>query len=107
MKFKPLHDWILIQQDSTEEKSKGGIYFPESAKEKTQTGEVIAVGEGKLEEEEDKKGKSRDKKERKFIKTVVKPGQQVFFEKYGSTQVEIEGKELLLVRERDVLGYTE
>ena len=107
MKFRPLHDWILIDQDSTEEKSKGGIYFPESAKEKTQTGEVIAAGEGKFEEEDDKKGKSKEKKEKKFVKTVVEPGQRVFFEKYGSTQVEIEGKELLLVRERDVLGYTE
>ena len=107
MKFRPLHDWILIDQDSSEEKSKGGIYFPESAKEKTQTGEVIAAGEGKFEEDDDKKGKSKEKKEKKFDKTVVEPGQRVFFEKYGSTQGEIEGKELLLVRERDVLDYTE
>ena len=107
MKFRPLQDWILIQQDSTAEKSKGGIYIPESAKEKTQTGEVILAGEGKFEEEEDKKKKSSEKKEKKFVKTIVRPGQRVFFEKYGSTQVEIEGTEYLLVRETDVLGVAE
>ncbi len=108
MKFRPLHDWVLIQQESASEKTRGGIYLPESAREKTERGEVVSVGEGRLEEDEyDKRGKSKEtKKEKKFIKTVLKPGQRIFFEKYGSTQVEIEGKEYLLVRERDVLGYT-
>jgi chaperonin GroES len=109
MKFRPLHDWVVIEQDSTEEKSKGGIYIPESAKEKTQSGKVIAVGEGKFQSDDDQKWgkKPKEKKEKEFVKTVLKPGQHIFFEKYGSSLVEIEKKEYLLIRESDVLGYLE
>jgi chaperonin GroES len=108
MKFRPLQDWVVIEQDSTEEKSKGGIYFPESAKEKTQSGKVISIGEGRFQSDDDKWGKkSKEKKEKVYVKTVLKPGQHVFFEKYGSSQVEIGNKEYLLIRESDVLGFLE
>jgi chaperonin GroES len=109
MKFRPLQDWVVIEQDSTEEKSKGGIYFPESSKEKTQTGNVVAIGEGRFQSDDENKWgkKSKEKKEKHFVKTVLKPGQHVFFEKYGSSVVEIDKKEFLLIRESDVLGYLE
>jgi chaperonin GroES len=108
MKFRPLQDWVVIEQDSAEEKSRGGIYFPETAKEKTQSGRVISVGEGSFQSDEDKWGKkSKEKKEKHFVKTVLKPGQHVFFEKYGSSVVEIDKKEYVIIREGDILGYKE
>jgi chaperonin GroES len=108
MKFRPLQDWVVIEQDSSEDKTKGGIYLPDTAKEKTQSGKVISVGEGRFQSDDDKwKKKSGEKKEKHFVKTVLKPGQRVFFEKYGSTQVEIDKKEYLLIRESDVLGFLE
>ena len=105
MKFKPLQDWVLIRQEGGEEKSRGGIYIPDTARKKTEGGVVISAGPGRYEEEEkDKKKSSGEPKEKTFVKTELKGGERVLFEKYASTEVNINGEDLLLVREKDVLG---
>ncbi|HEY5649591.1 MAG TPA: co-chaperone GroES [Nitrospiria bacterium] len=104
MKLRPLNDYALIKPAEQEEKSFGGIYLPENAKEKPRTGEVIAVGPGHYQSERDRSGKETEKK---YVKTVVKPGDRVMFEKYGETKVEVDGEEYLLVREENILGYVE
>jgi chaperonin GroES len=101
MKIRPLNDWVLIRPDLEEEKSAGGIVIPDSAKEKPRIGEVLAIGPGRMKEEHDKKGKATGKK---FEKTVVKPGNRVFYDKYGGTQIEMDQEELLMIREEDILG---
>lgn len=102
MKMRPLNDWVLIQPITTEEKSPGGIVIPDSAKESPSKGEVLAVGPGRFEEEGDTKAKR--KKEKKFIKTEVKPGQKVLFRRFGVEEIQVEGKDLLMARESDILG---
>ena len=102
MKFRPLHDWALIQPTDASEKSTGGIFIPDSAQEKPQHGEVLSVGKGRMKEERDKKGKKTGET---FVKTVLKPGDRVFYERYSVTNVEVDSKELVMVREEDVLGY--
>lgn len=89
---RPLHDRLLIQRLSEEERTAGGIYIPETAKEKPQKGEVIAVGAGKLSEDG------------KHIPLEVKSGDKVLFSKYSGTELKLEGKEYLMIREDDVLG---
>jgi len=101
MNIRPINDWALIRPRSSAEKSAGGIIIPDVAKEKPQEGEVLAVGKGHFKEEHDKKGKVI---ERKFVSTVVKAGDRVLYEKYGATKVDIEGEELLLIREENILG---
>ena len=102
MKLRPLQDWTLIRPSIAAEKSTGGIYIPDAAQEKPQQGEVLAIGEGRFKEERDKKGKV---KEKTFIKTMLKPGDRVFYEKYSGTKIEMDHEELVMVREEDVLGY--
>lgn len=102
MKVKPLQDWVVVQADEAEEKSAGGIFIPEAAKERPESGKVIAVGEGRNVEEKDAKGKV---KEKKFVKTTLKPGDHIFYEKYSARKVEVDQEEVVLVRESDVLGY--
>jgi chaperonin GroES len=93
MDFKPLGDRILVKRiDDAEEEIRGGIVVPDTAKEKPQEGEVIAVGEGKLLESGEK------------VKMAVKVGDRVLFGKYGGTDVTIEDEEYLILREDDVLG---
>ncbi len=101
MKIKPLHDWALIRPKEAEEKTAGGILIPDTAKEKPSEGEVLAIGTGKLVEEKDKKGKV---KEKKFVKTVLKAGDYVLYEKYSATKVDLNDQEMVLVREEDILG---
>ena len=101
MKFRPLHDWALIRPGKEREKTSGGIIVPDAAREKPERGEVLAVGEGAFKEERDNQGEVIN---RKFVKTEVKPGDQVLFEKYGVTEVEVEDEELILVRENNILG---
>jgi len=101
MNIRPLQDWALIRPKSEKEKSAGGIIIPEVAKEKPQEGEVLAVGGGHYKEERDKKGNVIEKK---FVPTVVKPGDHVLYEKYGVTKVDLNGEELVLVREESILG---
>ncbi len=102
MKIRPLNDWALIRPGVEAEKTASGIIIPDVAKEKPQEGEVLAVGQGHYKEEEDKKGKVI---ERKFVPTVIKPGDRVMYEKYGVTKIEIDGEELVMVREDSILGW--
>ena len=101
MKFRPLQDLALIRPKAEPEKTTGGIIIPDMAKEKPQEGEILAVGPGRFKEERDTKGKVAEKK---FVQTVVKPGDRVLYEKYGVTKIELDGEELVLVREENILG---
>ena len=95
MKVRPLQDRVLIRRVAEEEKTKGGIIIPDTAKEKPAEGEVIAVGSGKLLED----GKQRP--------LDVKKGDRVLFGKYSGTEVKIDGEERLILREDDILGVIE
>jgi chaperonin GroES len=95
MKLRPLQDRILVQRVKEEEKTKGGIIIPDTAKEKPIEGKVIAAGTGKLSEEG------------KRIALEVKKGDRILFGKYSGTEVKIEGEEYLIMREDDVLGVIE
>ncbi len=92
MKLKPLQDRILVKRLEEEQKTKGGIIIPDAAKEKPQEGKVIAVGDGKVLENGQK------------LKLSVKAGDKVLFGKYSGTEVKIDGEELLILREDDILG---
>jgi chaperonin GroES len=104
MKVKPLNDWVVIIPDEAEGRTAGGIYIPDSAKDKPAEGVVEAVGPGAYEEEKPGK-KERGKKERKFIPTSVKPGDHVLYEKYAGQRITLGPQERVLVREKNVLGY--
>ena len=93
--FTPLHDRILVRRLEEGETIRGGIIIPDSAKEKPQEGEVIAVG----------KGKSND--EGKVFPLAVKAGDRILFGKYAGTEIKIDGEELLIMREEEVLGTLE
>ena len=95
MAIRPLHDRVLVQRVKEEEKTKGGIIIPDTAKEKPLEGKVIAVGNGKVAED----GSVR--------KLEVKPGDRILFGKYSGTEVKIDGEEHLILREDDVLGVIE
>lgn len=95
MKVRPLNDRVLVKRLEEEEKTKGGIIIPDSAKEKPAEGEVIAVGKGKI----------NDKGER--IKLDIKAGDRVLFSKYGGTDVKIDGVDHLIMREDDILAVVE
>lgn len=103
MKLKPLHDWAVIIPSEPEAKTAGGIYVPDTAKEKPAEGMVEAIGPGAYEEEKYGK-KKQEKKERKFVPTTVKPGDRVMYEKYAGHTVMLNGTERILVRERNILG---
>jgi chaperonin GroES len=92
MKIRPLHDRVLVKRIDEEEKTKGGIIIPDTAKEKPQEGRVVAVGGGKVLED----GKTRP--------LDVKAGDRILFAKYAGTEVTIEGDEHVILREDDVLG---
>jgi chaperonin GroES len=95
MKIRPLHDRILVKRIEEETKTTGGLYIPDTAKEKPIQAEIIAVGSGKR----DKEGKT--------IAPEVKAGQRVLFSKYGGTEVKIDGEEHLIMREDDILAIIE
>ncbi len=95
MKIRPLNDRILIKRVEEEEKTKGGIIIPDSAKEKPAEGVVVAVGNGK----------HNDKGER--VALEVKAGDRVLFSKYGGTDVKLEGEDHLIMREDDILAIVE
>lgn len=94
MKIKPLGDRVLVRQLEGEEKSKAGIILPDSAKEKPQEGEVLAVGEGKY-------------IEGKLIPLAVKKGDKVLFSKYGGDEIKVDGEELKILQESDILAILE
>ncbi len=95
MKVRPLQDRILVRRIEEEEKTKGGIIIPDTAKEKPQMGEVVSIG----------KGKKTD--EGKVVSLDVKEGDRVLFSKYAGTEIKIEGEEYLIMREDDILGVIE
>jgi chaperonin GroES len=95
MKLRPLQDRILVQRVEEEEKTKGGIIIPDTAKEKPAEGKIVSVGKGKL----DENGKR--------IAPEVKKGDRILFGKYSGTEVKVEGNEYLIMREEDVLGIIE
>ena len=92
MKFRPLHDRVVVKRIEGEEKTKGGIIIPDSAKEKPQEGEVIAVGPG-----------ARDESG-KLIPLDLKSGDRVLFGKWSGTEVKIGGEDLLIMKESDIMG---
>src|SRR5690348_6618065 len=92
MKFRPLHDRVVVKRVTAEEKSAGGIIIPDSAQEKPQQGEVVAVGPG-----------GRDEAG-KLIPIDVKAGDRVLFGKWSGTEVKIDGTEYLIMKESDIMG---
>jgi chaperonin GroES len=92
MGFRPLHDRVLVKRLEGEEKTKGGIIIPDTAKEKPQEGEIISVGPG-----------GRDESS-KLTPLDVKAGDKVLFGKWSGTEVKIDGKDLLIMKESDILG---
>lgn len=103
MKIKPLNDWAVIVPSEAEAKTAGGLYIPDTAREKPAEGVVEAVGPGALEEEGYGK-KKKEKKDRKFIPTSVKPGERVLYESYSGQKIMVGNEERVLVRERNILG---
>lgn len=94
MKIKPLGDRILVEQLEAEEKTAGGIILPSSAKEKPQEGKIVAVGSGKI-------------VSGKRVPLDVKRGDKILFSKYGGDEIKVEGKELKILKEEDVLAIIE
>ena len=95
MNFRPLHDRVLVRRVTAEEKTAGGIIIPDTAKEKPQEGEVVAVGPGTL----DDKGELRP--------LDVKAGDRILFGKWSGTEVKLDGEELLIMKESDIMGVLE
>ena len=95
MKFRPLHDRVVVKRIDAEEKTAGGIIIPDSAKEKPSQGEIIAVGPGAL----DDNGKR--------VVPEVKAGDFVLFGKWSGTEVKLDGEELLIMKESDIMGIVE
>jgi chaperonin GroES len=104
MSLKPLHDWAVIVPAEAQTRTAGGLYIPDTAKEKPEEGVVEAIGPGAYEEEKRRK-KPGEKKERKFIPTVVKPGDRVLYERYAGQTYKVAGEDRILVRERNILGF--
>src|SRR5665213_2236008 len=95
MKFRPLHDRVVVRRLEGEEKTKGGIIIPDTAQEKPQEGEIIAVGPG-----------ARDEAG-KLVPLDVKTGDRILFGKWSGTEVKIDGEDLLIMKESDVMGIVE
>ena len=95
MKFRPLHDRVVVRRIESDERTAGGIIIPDTAKEKPQEGEVIAVGPGARDEQG------------KLIALDVKAGDRILFGKWSGTEVKIDGTEYLIMKESDVMGIVE
>jgi chaperonin GroES len=92
--MRPLHDRVIVKRIEEEERTKGGIIIPDTAKEKPQEGRVVAVGPGRVEDG-------------KVIKPDVKAGDRILFGKYSGTEVKLDGEEHVIMREEDILGVIE
>ncbi|KYG67499.1 co-chaperone GroES [Bdellovibrio bacteriovorus] len=92
MGVRPLHDRILVRRMAEEEKTAGGLFIPDTAKEKPQRGEIIATGKGRITEDG------------KILPLEVKVGDKVLFGRYSGTELKLEGQEFLMMREEDILG---
>ena len=90
--FRPLHDRVLVRRVEAEEKTAGGIIIPDTAKEKPQEGEVLAVGPGTRDEDGD------------YIKMDVKVGDRILFGKWSGTEIKLNGEDLLIMKESDIMG---
>ncbi len=95
MKFKPLRDRVLVKYSEEAEKSSGGLYIPDSAKEKPQKGEIIAIGSGRVTDDG------------KVQKMDVKVGDVILFDKYSGSKITMDSVEYLIIREEDILGILE
>src|SRR5579884_2959036 len=95
MNIRPLHDRIVVRRIEQKETMQGGLYIPDSAKEKPQEGEVVAVGKGKRTEDG------------KLVALDVKPGDRILFGKYSGNDIKLDGEEYLIMREDEVLGILE
>ena len=95
MKFRPLHDRVVVRRIESDDRTSGGIIIPDTAKEKPQEGEIIAVGPG-----------ARDEAG-KLVPLDVKAGDRILFGKWSGTEVKIDGEELLIMKESDVMGVVE
>ena len=95
MKFRPLHDRVVVRRVDAEERTAGGLIIPDTAKEKPQQGEVLAVGPGKRDETG------------KLLPLDVKAGDQILFGKWSGTEVKIDGEDLLIMKEDDIMGVVE
>jgi chaperonin GroES len=95
MHFRPLHDRVLVRRIEAEEKTAGGIIIPDTAKEKPQEGEVVATGPGARDDSGE------------LVELSVKPGDRILFGKWSGTEVKIDGEELLIMKESDILGVIE
>ena len=95
MALKPLHDRVLVKRTESEEKTAGGLIIPESAKEKPSEGEVVACGEGAR------------KDSGELIEMAVKPGDRILFGKWSGTEVTVDGQEMLMMKESDIMGILE
>ncbi len=95
MKFRPLHDRVVVRRIDAEEKTSGGIIIPDTAKEKPMEGEIIAVGPGARNEQG------------QLVAPDVKAGDRILFGKWSGTEVKIEGEELLIMKETDIMGVIE
>jgi len=95
MKFRPLHDRVVVKRVAEEEKTKGGIIIPDTAKEKPMEGEIIAVGPG-----------ARDEKGT-LVALDVKKGDRILFGKWSGTEIKLDGEELLIMKESDIMGILE
>ena len=92
MKFRPLHDRILVRRVESDERTKGGIIIPDTAKEKPQEGEIIAIGSGIRDESG------------KLVPLDVKAGDRVLFGKWSGTEIKLDGEDLLIMKETDIMG---
>jgi chaperonin GroES len=95
MKFRPLHDRVVVRRVDAEEKTKGGIIIPDTAQEKPQEGEIVAAGPG-----------ARDESG-KLVPLDVKAGDRILFGKWSGTEVKIDGEDLIIMKESDVMGVVE
>src|SRR5215831_10057134 len=95
MKIRPLQDRVIVQRVQEEERTKGGIIIPDTAKEKPQEGKIVAVGKGKVNDDG------------KLTPLDVKVGDRILFGKYSGSEIKLEGEELLIMREDDILGVLE
>jgi chaperonin GroES len=93
--FRPLHDRVLVKRVKEEEKTKGGIIIPDTAQEKPQEGEIVAVGPGARDEDGER------------IPLDVKVGDRILFGKWSGTEVKVDGEELLIMKESDIMGVVE
>lgn len=93
--FRPLYDRVLVKRSESETRSAGGLYIPETAKEKPQQAEVIAVGPGRI------------AKGDKLVPPTVKPGDKVLFGKYGGDEIKLDGEDHIILRESDILAIIE